>query len=67
MEPLALMEVVMHHALSQQKKEQGQDYCKQEMSDSERAWFFFTSRRLQVSSHRSSLSARLAARDQGCH
>jgi hypothetical protein len=36
--PAAFMEVVTHHALAKQKKEDCQDDYKQELSNSERGW-----------------------------
>jgi len=36
--PLALMKIVMHHALAKQKKDDCQEDCKQQFSCSERWW-----------------------------
>jgi hypothetical protein len=36
--PAAFKEAVMHHALAKQKKEDCQEECEQELSNSERGW-----------------------------
>jgi len=58
-DPAASKEAVMHHAMDKEKKNDCQDDYKQELSDSERGWFFsFRVRRIRVSCHQISLSAR---------
>jgi len=55
--PLALMEVVMHHALSKQKKDDCQEDGKQEFSGSERGWLLSPgNRRIRIGCHHSFLS-----------
>ena len=61
MDPAASKEAVMHHAMDKEKKNDCQDDYKQELSDSERGWFFsFRVRRIRVSCHHI-LSARSGA------
>ena len=38
MRPTALEEAVMYHALAKEEKDDGQEDCKQELSNSKRGW-----------------------------
>jgi len=63
-ERAASKEAVTHHALEKEKKNDSQDDCKQELSNPECGWLFsFRVRRMRISCHQISLSARSGA----CH
>ena len=61
-DPAASKEAVTHHAMGKQKKDDCQDDYKQELSNPERGWLFsFRGRRIRISCHQISLSARSVA------
>jgi hypothetical protein len=63
-DPAAFKEAVMHHAIDKEKKDDRQKDYKQELSNPERGWLFsFRGRRIRISCHLISLSAKSGA----CH
>jgi hypothetical protein len=62
MDPAASKEAVMHHAIDKERKNDCQDDYEQELSNPERGWLFsFRVRRIRISCHQISLSARSGA------
>jgi hypothetical protein len=58
MVPAAFAEVVAHHALGKQKKDDYQDDCKQETPNSEPGWLSpCEARRIQIICHQSCASS----------